>query len=277
MIRKWYLALRVWSLTATLIPIGVGGMLAKKAGQFSVALFLLTLACGLCLQSAANLLNGYVDGISGVDKCKGPPPVSLTSLRNGGLVFIVISMLLAGTILWLTTWKLVWFALAGILGASFYTGRFFKYAGFGVPGVFLLMGVLEVTAAFFVQTQMLSSAVLLASVPVACLVAAILHGNDLGDEAIDRDAGIKTTTLILGTAVAKHLYAFLNFTPYVCVVAGVLLGYFGSGALLTALTIPLAVRLTLDSYRSVKLESLAERSAGFHFLFGVLLIVGLAL
>jgi len=277
MMRKWYLALRMWSLTATLIPIGVGGVLAKKAGHFSVGLFLLTLVCGICLQSAVNLFNGYVDGVSGVDKCKGPPPVPLTSLRNGGLFFITASALLAGIILWLTTWGLVWFALAGILGASFYTGRFFKYAGFGVPGVFLLMGVLEVTAAFFVQTQMLSAAVVLASIPVACLVAAILHGNDLGDEAIDRAAGIKTTTLILGTATAKHLYAVLNFTPYACVVAGVLLGYFGFTVLLTLLTIPLAIRLTLDSYQSVKLESLAERSAGLHFLFGMVFVAGLAL
>lgn len=277
MIRKWYLALRVWSLTATVIPIGVGNVLAYKAGQFSIVLFLLTLTCGICLQSVANLFNGYFDGISGVDKCKEGPPVLLTSLRTGGMIFVVVSVVLAGIILWLTTWKLVWFVLAGVLGASFYTSRFFKYAGFGVPGVFLLMGVLEVTAAFFVQTQGLSPAVFLASIPVACLVAAILHGNDLGDERIDREAGIKTTTLILGTTNAKHLYTFLNVIPYVCVCVGVLVGYFGVAALLTVLTIPLAVRLVRDSYASVKLESLAERSAGLHFLFGFLLIIGLAI
>lgn len=277
MIGNWYRALRIWSLTATVIPICIGGVLAHRAGRFSAVLLLLTLVCGICLQSAANLLNGYIDSVSGVDKNKELSPVPLASLRIGGILFVAASTLIAGAILWLTTWKLIWFALAGILGASFYTSRFFKYAGLGVPGVFLLMGVLEVTAAFFVQTRFLSPGAFLASIPVACLVAAILHGNDLGDEAIDREAGIKTTTLILGTANAKHLYASLNVIPYVCICAGVLVGYFGVAALLTLLTIPLAVRLTLDSYRSIKLESLAERSAGLHFLFGLLLIVGLAI
>lgn len=267
--------MRIWALTATVMPVGLGAVLAYQAGHFSWLLFGLILTCGCFLQLATNFLNTYGDTVSGVDKDKPPCPLPLPLLRRAGIALLCASVILAGVIMALSTWKLIFFALLGVAGAAGYTTRFFKYAGFGVPGVFLLMGPLEVQATYFALTQELSLKALLLSLPIGCLVAAILHGNDLRDMETDQGAKIKTFSLLTGERFAFGLYVFLNLAPFL-LLAFLMSVYAPFYAFLPPfLSLPLALALSRDALQRKRVETLEERSAGFHCLFCTLMIVSL--
>jgi len=275
-VKVWCITLRIWSLTATFVPIGLGASLAYLAGRFSWIVFVLLLVCGSFLQLATNLLNTYGDAVSGVDFDK-PCLLPLTIVRRAGIGCLVAAGLLSGVLFYLTTWKLLFFAVAGMLGGAFYTSTFFKYAGWGVPGVFVLMGPLEVLASFYALTQTCSWEVGILSLPIGCLVAAVLHGNDLHDMPSDEASRIRTFSLRIGLFPARRLYAGLVLVPFpLLVIAGFLFPPFFA-MLPPFLVLPWALLLSRDAILDRQTATLEHRAAGLHFLFGSLMIAGLLL
>jgi len=278
MMKKWLITMRIWSLTATIVPIALGGVLAWQAESFSWPLFALILLCGALLQIATNLFNTYGDVKAGVDKDKmALLLLSLSVIHRAAWVVFALALALAAWIVICSTYALLWFALAGALGVACYTGKFFKYAGLGVPGVFFLMGPLEVGATYLALTQSLMLTPFLFALPIACHVAAILHANDLRDMAGDRASGIRTFALVIGEVAAKDLYMMLMLVPYVLTL---FIGYFccsSSWAMAGVwLTFPLALGLVRNAYQNMHVETLEPRSAGLHFLFGILFVMGFA-
>jgi 1,4-dihydroxy-2-naphthoate octaprenyltransferase len=291
-VRSWFGVLRLWSLTASTVPVLLGAALAARDGRFSWAMLALTLGSGWLLQLATNLLNTYGDFRSGVDTAAQLPtaPQLVTGALAPRAVFAagVAALLLACGLgvaaAALSDWRLLLFAAAGAAGAAGYTtGVRYKYLGLGVPLVFFLMGVLMVGASYFAQARALNAQVLVASLPVSCLVAAILHGNDLRDTATDRAAAIRTTALLVGGRAARALFYGLHVVPHLVILASVLAGFLPAWALLTLLALPLtagAVKTCAagfaahDASRIAKLEGL---SAGTHFIYGALLVLGLVL
>ena len=289
---SWFGALRLWSLTASTVPVLLGAALAAGDGRFSWTMLALTLPSGWLLQIGTNLLNTYGDFRTGVDTAARLPtaPQLVTGALTPRAVFAagVAALLLAAGLgvaaAALSDWRLLLFAAAGVAGAAGYTtGMRYKYLGLGVPLVFLLMGVLMVGASYFAQAGALTWKPIIASLPVSCLVAAILHGNDLRDVATDRTAAIRTTTLLVGEPAARALFYALHVVPHLVMIAGVLAGLFPAWALLTLLALPLtagAVRTCAAGFAGrapggiAKLEGM---SAGTHFVFGALLILGLLL
>ena len=65
--KKWLLATRPWSFTASVIPLTLGAALAWASDAAHAGLFLLTLLGGVAVQTGTNMLNTYGDYRSGVD------------------------------------------------------------------------------------------------------------------------------------------------------------------------------------------------------------------
>ena len=59
LINIWYQAIRPRSLTATYIPVALGGVIALENDRFHLGRFILALHGVLFLQISANLLNEY--------------------------------------------------------------------------------------------------------------------------------------------------------------------------------------------------------------------------
>ena len=80
------------------------------------------------------------------------------------------------------------FGIIGLLGGVGYTAPplRLKYRGLGLPVVFVLMGPPMVEGAFYVVTGHVSLAAFAVSIPIGCLVAAILHGNEWRDIALTK-------------------------------------------------------------------------------------------
>ena len=281
-----------WSLTASTIPVLVGAAVAAQDGRFTWLMLALTLVCGWLLQIATNLLNTYGDFRSGVDTVATLPtaPQLVTGALTPRAVFragVSALALAAGLGLAaaaLSDWRLLLFAVAGVAGAGGYTtGVRYKYAGLGVPMVFLLMGVLMVLASTYAQSCTLTWKSLIASLPVSLLVAAILHGNDLRDTVSDRAAEIKTATLVVGDQSARALFYALHLAPHLVVLTSVAAGVLPAWTLLTLLSLPLtasAVKTCAGGFRAndaVRIGKLEGLSAGAHFIFGALLVLGLVL
>jgi 1,4-dihydroxy-2-naphthoate octaprenyltransferase len=288
--QNWLSVMRLWSLTASTIPVAAGAALAALDGKFSWLMLALTMASGWLLHIAVNLLNTYGDYVSGVDSegADGGAPHLVRGILKPGAVFgtgigaLVIAAGLGLAAAALSDWRLLWFAVAGVIGAGCYTtGLRYKYLGLGVLVVFFQMGVLMVGASYFAQACTLTWSALVVSLPVSCLVAAILLGNDLRDMASDREAKIKTTALFLGARGARGLFYALHLLPHACVIGAVAAGTLPRWCLLTLLAAPLTfsvIKATRDGFKTndtAKISTLVVTTAKTHFIFGLLLTLGI--
>jgi len=284
-VSAWIGVLRLWSLTASTVPVTAGAALAAYEETFSWSLLLLCLLSGWLLQIAANLLNTYGDFRSGVETADPPPTAPQLvngalrpcAVRRAGLIVLALGAAVGLVAVAVSDVRLLFFAAAGVAGAGFYTtGLRLKYAGLGLPLVMLVMGVLMVMASHFAQARALSPAAVWVSLPIACLVGAILHGNDLRDMAGDSRAGIRTSSLLIGPRGGRWLFVALHTLPYLLLARCVTARQLPLWTLLPLLALPLSACAARDCLRG-ETRSLEGRSAGIHFVFGALLTLGLIL
>ncbi|MCL1920603.1 MAG: prenyltransferase [Kiritimatiellaeota bacterium] len=286
----WLMAMRLWSLTASAIPVLIGAALAALDGTFSWVMLALTLVCGCSLHVATNLLNTYGDYASGVDQVAQTltsPQLVTGTLRpvavfRVGLGVLLGASALAVVIIAMSGWGLLWFAVPGVLGCGFYTtGLRYKYLGFGVPGAFTFAGVLLVGASYFAQTGTMTWGAAIASLPISCMVGGLLLGNDLRDMDSDREMKIQTTALFLGPRGACTLFYALHLLPHIVIIGASLAHVIPYWCLLTLLAAPLTfsvLKTTRDGFRlndHAKVAKLEGMTAGTHFVFGVLMVAGL--
>ena len=270
--KKWLLATRPWSFTASVIPLTLGAALAWASDAAHAGLFLLTLLGGVAVQTGTNMLNTYGDYRSGVD----------TEASAHGESLILLG-LISPEAMRRCGWPILAFGLVGIAGGYGYTSGFwpYKYHACGPIMVFLLMGPLMALPAYYIQGGSLDWRPFLASLPIACLVTSIMHANDIRDIAHDREAGITTLAMLLGRRKALYLYAALCVGAY-----GVLLLLAAFGVLPLSGLLPFVLAPGL--WRTLRtlgtrplpeseLVSLDGVSARHHFLFGLLLIAGILL
>jgi 1,4-dihydroxy-2-naphthoate octaprenyltransferase len=146
--------------------------------------------------------------------------------------------------------------------------------------VFILMGPLMVIGSYFVLTGNYNNNVLWISLPIGCLVAAILSGNNLRDMLPDSQASITTTAGLLGHRWAKIEYCALDISAYLITAALVTTRILPAWSLITVLSIPLAYRCIRRAFSSKpnkpeQLATLDIQTAQLHLAFGILLIISL--
>jgi 1,4-dihydroxy-2-naphthoate octaprenyltransferase len=165
--------------------------------------------CARYSSRPTNVINDYFDFIRGVDEndpYSGSSGILTKGLLRPGEVFVYgVSLFGAGTLLGLILLyyrglPMLIIGVAGLLGGYLYTGgpKGYKYLALGEVLVFVLMGPLSVVGTYLALTGEASLAVLLASLPVGSLVAAIMAVNNHRDAASDRGAGVKTLSNVIG-------------------------------------------------------------------------------
>ncbi len=292
-LKVWFRAVRPFAYPASIIPVILGTSLAYIEGSFSLFLFMLTLIGGILLHTGTNLTNDYFDYINGIDTIDshGSSGVLVNSLLKPKQIFrgAIVSLGLVIPIgIYLTILRGPWLMVIGIiglLGGYFYTAEpiGYKYQGLGVPLVFLLMGPLMVIGPYFVQTGSFNILVLLASLPVGCLVGAILHANEYRDIKHDKSFGIISPSILLGRSKAKYIYYFLVGGAYCVVVFMVLSNLLSGWTLLTFITIPMALKPVRAIEAAAKEEDSPQLpvvdvlTAQLHLQFGLLFVIGITL
>ncbi|MBL7215260.1 MAG: 1,4-dihydroxy-2-naphthoate octaprenyltransferase [Phycisphaerae bacterium] len=289
----WIQAARPFSFTASMTPVFLGAVLVPYFQQSARwTLFPLIVAASLLIHAATNLVSEYFDYQKGVDRpdTHGGSRVLVDKLLLpkqvliGGIILFAVTACIGLVFITIHGWPILLLGLIGMAGGFFYTAVpvGYKYLGLGDLCVFLLMGPLMVIGSFYVLTGSYHTYVLLISLPVGCLVAAILSGNNLRDILHDTQAGINSTATLLGHRWARLEYSGLVIAAYVVTGAMIAFGILPLWSLLTLLTIPTAVKnikITLKSQtgRPQNIATLDVKTAQLHLVFGILLMVSILL
>jgi 1,4-dihydroxy-2-naphthoate octaprenyltransferase len=287
---SWFWAVRPFTLPASVVPVLVGTALAIHDGFFDGPRFVLTLLGSLLVQIGTNLVDEYADHVKGGGQGKLLAPYKVIALgllspqavRLGAIFSFGVATLIGLYLVMVTSWVLLLFCAASLIVAYSYSGGPLPLGniGLGQPLVFVFMGLLMVMATYYVQTVTLSRESLLAAVPVACLVTAILVVNDIRDIDEDRQAGKVTPVSRLGRGFGLWTFLALVVAAYLVVLLWVVASPSFLPLLLVLLALPQAVAtarlIKLGGARAVLNQAL-RGSAHLHLQFGILLALGLVI
>jgi 1,4-dihydroxy-2-naphthoate octaprenyltransferase len=227
--------------------------------------FALTLIAAVLLHIGANVVNDYFDHVSGNDEANtefvrpfsGGSRVIQSGLLSplevltGGLLSFVLAGLIGLYLTWVRGPVVLALGVFGFVSGMFYTGRPFNWAsrGMGELLIGLNFGVLMTLGAYFVQTQQLSWIPVLASLPVAFLITAVLWINEFPDYAADRAVGKRTLVVRLGRSRASVVYGALMVSAHLVILAGVIAERLPQATLLAFITLPLSLRAIAHTRR----------------------------
>ena len=109
--------------------------------------------------------------------------LSPNELYWGGIIAFGIGSVLGLVLVGLCGWPILALGVASVLAGYFYTARplSLAYIALGEATVFVFMGTVIIIGAYYVQREAFPLAPVLISLPVGCLVAAILQGNNIRD------------------------------------------------------------------------------------------------
>lgn len=281
--RVWLLAARPATLPAAIVPVIVGtGSALHAAHALNVPIFVLTLLAALLIQIGTNFANDVFDFRRGADTAERLGPLRVT---QGGLVtpqqVLIATCLTFGLALLIGIylvavggWPILAIGVICLLAGLLYTGGPwpFGYHGLGDLVCFLTFGVLAVLGTAYLQTLSISRLDVWASIPVGCLVTAILIVNNLRDIDTDRRVGKTTLAVILGRTGTRLEYALCVGVAYAVVIGTGVAGLVGIWWWLPLLSLPLAIWLVryVSQHEGRPLNLALKRTGQLHLLFGLL-------
>jgi 1,4-dihydroxy-2-naphthoate octaprenyltransferase len=294
-LKLWWRAVRPFSFTVSVIPPILGAIIAFSENpglRLHWLNFFLTLVGCVAAHAGSNLLSDYFDfkkrvdregtfGSSGilVEKTMQPIDILLGAcilLLVAGLIGLYLTLTIPAGVF------LLGLIFVGAIFGVFYTAGpiAFKYHGLGDIAVFISFGSAMVLGAYYVQAHRFSWSPVLYALPIALLVDAILHSNNLRDIRNDKIVDIKTFAMLIGENAAKIMYSLLIFGSYFLIVVLICVAKLPVLTLVTFLTLPLAIKLvrTVRDKDKIPVEQFVQidaATAQFHSAFSVLMIVSL--
>lgn len=298
----WIRALRAPFLAASILPFFVGIAAAyRMSGVLDPLLLALSLVGVVLFHLATNMFNDNFDYRSGNDLAvahqnpfAGGGRVLLT--RRIGVnrhLLVAASFFVVGSGLGLAIFSLIGgfdtfpgrlllgIGLVGAVAVLFYVGPPLRLANWGVGEFFvgLAFGPLVVLGAYLVQTGTISPGIVLLSLSMGLLVAAILWVNEFPDIEADLSVGKRTLVARLGAESSVPVYAGLLGAALIMPVLAAGLRLATPLVLPTLLVVPLAVRAVRGLKAHYKdphaLIPVNAGTIGLTVVFGVLLVLGL--
>ncbi len=284
-------ASRPFSLTASVIPVVLGGILALKETNFNIEYFILSIIAIVFLQASVNLLNDHDDFINKVDTKESHSSsgvvveglLTLKEVYRSGITLLILGCLIGLLLAYNVGFMILILGIVGALCGYFYTGKplMLKYRGLGAPLVFIIFGPLMTLGGYYLQMEKFTLQSFLISVPTALLTTAILHANDIRDIKHDKKAGIKTLSIIIGYKNAQLVYSSLIILSYISLVIMIFLKYIPYLSLICLLTVPAAIKninkLRIGENSCEHIAELDKESGKLQGQFGILLILSILL
>jgi 1,4-dihydroxy-2-naphthoate octaprenyltransferase len=287
--KLWFQASRPFSFTAAIVPALVGSLLYAP-DTFSWWRALLAILGSVFFLAGTNFVNDYYDDRKGAD---GPEALGMAgfiqrgilqpkSVLIAGLVCFALGGLVGLVLCAVAGWQLLLIGVASALAGFLYTGWpvHLAYIGLGEVTVFFFMGPIIVMGASFVQVEKFTWEAFVASLPIAFLVTAILHANNLRDIEHDRKAGKRTVATVIGRKWAnREMYLLLAATYASLVIAWAVgaLPWEALVALGTLAFVPPILKVIRAGGNPKRLNLALFHTAQLHMRFGALMAVGLGL
>ena len=286
----WIHALRIPTLSASVVPVVVGSALAWRHGGFHLGAALAALLGAIAIQTGTNLANDLYDFQKGADSGErlGPPRVlargwlGVRAVRDAMLASFAVAMLAGLYLVSRSGWPVIAIGAASIASGIGYTAGPFAlaYVGLGDLFVFVFFGLVAVIGTYFVQTGVTHPEAMLAAIPVGALATAILVVNNTRDVESDRAAGKRTLAVLLGRSGARGEFVALLLGAYGIPLALWAQGLRSAWILLPLATVSLAVRALqamLEREDGPSLNRALLDTAKLHAIFGLLFAIGIAL
>lgn len=287
-----FLATRVPFLTATIVPVLLGAVVARAHGFSAWWLTVLALVGGAAIHLGLNVANDVADA-GGTDDYNVNPTmysggsrviqyglVSVKAMRWTSIgcyaAGIAIGLFLAAT----QGWELLWIGAAGIFLSVFYTLPPFRlvHHGLGEIAVALGFGPIMVLGSYFVVAQRVTLEAAWASIPVALLIMLVLYVNQVPDKPADARAGKRTIVVRLSKNAIVAGYLISVVAAFASIILGVVLDILPVWTLVALLTAPIAFQVykgLRDYYESpYELMNAMGKNIMLHFFTGLLLIAG---
>ena len=254
-VTAWVLASRPATLTAALVPVGVGTAVAAVEGGVRWDAAVAALVGASAIQIGTNFANDVFDAEKGADAEDrlGPTRVVQAGLLSGYAVrramwlAFAVAVVAGFYLMWKAGPVIVFIGLASIASGIAYTAGPFPlaYVGLGDLFVMLFFGQVAVVGTMYVQTLRVSELAWLASVPVGALATAILVVNNVRDRIQDARAHKRTLAVRLGKTFSVWEYGGCLALAYAIPLGMFASGRFAEAVLLPLLTLPWAVVLTI--------------------------------
>lgn len=250
----WIAAVRPQFLTITAVAVFVGlaGALAGGA-SFNWVTALLTLLGALIVHAGANVVNDYYDREADVGNTERLYPFTGGSrmIQDGllqarqmvvyGYALLIATIVIGAGMAFAGRPQLWVIGALGIFLGWAYSAPPLRLSGRGV-GEFVIAGawLLVVVGSDVVQRGAWSITPFAAGMPIALLVAAILHANEFPDRSADAAARKNTIVVQLGPKLAAWAYFALVSVAYLWVAAMWSVGALPAVALISLLAAPLS-------------------------------------
>lgn len=291
MIKLWLRALRAPFFTAVIIPTALGAAIAwYQDSLFHLGYFLLTVLGAVFVNAGTNLSNDYFDHKSGNDdnndvfttfsggsRVIQEGLINAKTIHKAALTFFGLAAIVGLYLTYMRGWPILIIGLIGVLSGYLYTATptKFVYRGWGELLAGMNCGPLVVLGAYYVQAQHFSFEVVIASLPIGFLAAAILYINQFTDYSPDKAANKNTLIVILGPKRAVKGYYFLLLAVYLVIIIGCTSQIMPLWSLISLITIPLAWRaaniLRLNYDGGNKMIPAMASNIATHLTVGILL------
>ncbi|MFN3966422.1 MAG: 1,4-dihydroxy-2-naphthoate octaprenyltransferase [Endomicrobiia bacterium] len=258
-LNAWITEMRYPFLSVTILPVLLGTVIAwTKNNVFNFLHFILTLLAASFLHLGTNVINDYFDHKSGNDEVNtefvrpfsgGSRMIQLGLLTPlevlvGAIVFFISGIAIGIYLTYKCGIIVLLLGLIGVISGFFYTGGVFNWAskGIGELLVGVNFGVLVPLGSYYVQTKILNLEVLLASVPMAILITAILWINEIPDYNADKKVKKNTLVVRLGKEKSAQIFVYILLSSYIFLIVGVILGYLPKITLVGLVSLPFAIQ-----------------------------------
>jgi 1,4-dihydroxy-2-naphthoate octaprenyltransferase len=281
-------------LTATLVPVLLGLAIAARHGPFDWLTAILVIIGGSLAHLAINVTNDIFDTLSGADAANVNPTqfsggsrvlhyglLSLRELSAWAALLYTGAIAIGFALLAIRpSWELLAIGVAGVLTGVAYTAPPLKlvYRGLGEIAVAAGFGPIMLLGAYVAETGRLAWEPLVASLPVAILIALILYVNEIPDRRGDAAAGKRTLVVRVSAVAVVGLLLGGALLAFALVVVGVVAGIMPWPTLIALLALPLVFQV----YRGIEqhydspytLMAYMGTNVKLHLYTGLLLFAG---
>ena len=289
---RFFRATRLPFLTATLVPVALGGAVAAHDGRFAWNWWLVALLCAVCAHLGINVANDLADATGSDAVNVTPTPFSGGSrvlqyglVSRGRLLMLCLGLFAAcGTLgLWLAdarTWELLLLGAAGVVLGVGYSAPPLKlvHRGLGEPVVAIGFGPLMTVGTYLAVTREWSWPAFYTSLPVGILIALVLYVNQIPDRPADATAGKRTLIVRWSRERVIAAYVAAVAAAFALVALGPLLGRAPAWTLIALPAVALAWPVVRDMRASYDapygLIKAMAANIGLHFATGLLLTAG---
>jgi 1,4-dihydroxy-2-naphthoate octaprenyltransferase len=228
MIKNWISAARPRTLPTSIAPVILATTYSWQDGKADWKVFTICMLFALAAQIASNFANDYFDYKHGSDKPNRVGPrravasgdIKPKTMLRATIITLAIAAVLGCMLIPVGGWQLVILGAIIILFALAYSAGPYplSYHGLGEVTVFIFFGLVPVTATYWLQTQSITSEVLIGAAAMGLLSSNILLVNNYRDYHTDQEDGKRTSVVILGRkfAIVTYLVNGILATAMLC-------------------------------------------------------------